>query len=76
LRKLLARPRSSSPSSRSYSFDIDSSSSSSDYGSDDSTSRTDFSVASQNAWGSGDMGAYDRIQAGTPTGEDCAIHGF
>lgn len=74
LRRLLARPRSSSPSSSSYDFSIDSGSSSSDDG-DDSSSGPDYGVASQNAWGSGNMEAYDRIQAGTPTGQDCADFG-
>ena len=73
LRRLLARPRSSSPSS---SFDgWSSSSDSSDDSYDGGDSGPDYGTASQNSWGAGDMRAYDRIQAGTPTGEDCALYG-
>jgi hypothetical protein len=73
LRRLLARPRSSSSSASGYSGS--SSSSSGDSGGDDSSGGTDYGVASQNSWGAGDMEAYDRIQAGTPTGEDCYNYG-
>ncbi|MEM7023797.1 MAG: hypothetical protein AAF637_14570 [Pseudomonadota bacterium] len=76
LRRLLARPRSSSSSSDDWSYSSDDDDDDSGYGYEDPySSSDDYGVASQNAWGSGDMGAYDRIQAGTPTGEDCARHG-
>ena len=73
LRRLLARPGSSSPgffASDDDSWSIPSSSSSSS-GGDDSPSGPDYGTASQNSWSVGDWGAYDRIQSGTPTGDDC-----
>lgn len=74
LRRLLARPRSSSSSgSLDLGYVVTSDGSSGDDGG--SSYGNDYGVASQNAWGSGDMAAYDRIQAGEPTGEDCARHG-
>jgi hypothetical protein len=73
LRRLLAQPRSSSPTF--YGADDDWSSSSSSSSSDDGPSGPDYGTASQNSWGAGDMRAYDRIQSGTPTGDDCYRYG-
>jgi hypothetical protein len=75
LRRLLAQPRSSSPSFSSSSDDSGSSSSSSYSSDDDSSSGTDYGTAAQNSWGAGDMEAYGRIESGTPTGDDCYRYG-
>jgi hypothetical protein len=75
LRRLLAQPRSSSPSFSTSSVDEGSSSSSSSSSSDDTSSGTDYSTASQNSWEAGDWGAYDRIQSGAATGDDCYRYG-
>ena len=75
LRRLLAQPRSSSPSFA----DIDTSwtppTSSGGSGGADAPSGPDYSTASQNSYDPNDMGAYDRIQAGTPTPDDCYRYG-
>jgi len=75
LRRLLAQPRSSSPSFSSSDDSWSSSSSSSNSSSDDTSRGTDYSTASQNSWSAGDMRAYDRIQSGTATGDDCYRYG-
>jgi hypothetical protein len=75
LRRLLAQPRSSSPSFSSSSDDSGSSSSSSYSSDDDSSSGTNYGTAAQNSWGAGDMEAYGRIESGTPTGDDCYRYG-
>ncbi len=76
LRRLFARPapRSSGSSSSDFSWGDSSSSNSSD---DDSGSGSSsgYDTASQNSWSAGDMPAYDRIQSGTPTGDDCYRYG-
>lgn len=78
LRRLFA-PARSAPGSSSSSSDRDSgsssssSSSSSDSGSGSSSSGHD--TASQNSWEAGDMPAYERIESGTPTGDDCYRYG-
>jgi hypothetical protein len=74
LRRLLASPRSSSPSFPDFGSDGPSSSSSPSSG-DDGPSGTDYGTASQNSWEANDMAAYDRIQSGTPTGDDCYRYG-
>lgn len=75
LRRLLARPHSSSGARPSTSTDGWSSSSSYDSNDSPSASGPDYGTASQNSWEAGDMRAYDRIQSGAPTGEDCARYG-
>jgi hypothetical protein len=42
---------------------------------DDGPSGPDYGTASQNSWEANDMEVYDRIQSGTPTGEDCSRYG-
>ena len=75
-RRLLAQPRSSSPSLLGSADDWSSSSSSSSgSSSDDSSSGPDYSTASQNSWEAGYWAPYDRIQSGTPTGDDCYRYG-
>ena len=76
LRRLLSQPRSSSPSS--FGSDdswLSSPSSSSGPSSGDSPSGPDYSTASQNSWEAGYWAPYDRIQSGTPTGDDCYRYG-
>ena len=78
LRRLLARPHSSSPGFSDFGgsdTSSSSSSSSSDSGGDGGSSGPDYGTASQNSWDANDMGAYDRIQSGTPTGDDCYRYG-
>ncbi len=77
LRRLFAPARQvSSSSADSTSWDSGSSSSSSSSSSDSgSSSSSGYDTASQNSWGAGDMDAYNRIQSGTPTGDDCYRYG-
>ncbi|MEZ5865258.1 MAG: hypothetical protein R3D25_14790 [Geminicoccaceae bacterium] len=77
LRRLFAPARrSSGPSTGTTSWDSSSSSSSSSYDTDDGgSSSSAYDTASQNSWSAGDMRAYDRIQSGTPTGDDCYRYG-
>ena len=42
---------------------------------DGGSSSSGYDTASQGAWGAGDMQAYDRIQSGTATGDDCYRYG-
>ena len=74
LRRLFAARRSPSGSSDS---DWSTGSTSSSYSDDDTSSGSswDTDTGLQNAWGAGDMDAYNRIQSGTATGEDCARYG-
>ncbi|MEM7173439.1 MAG: hypothetical protein AAF530_24965, partial [Pseudomonadota bacterium] len=65
LKRLFRQPRRSSSSS--FDFSFDSSDDSTSYDSDSTDSGSDYGVAAQGAWSSGDMGAYDRIMSGTPT---------
>lgn len=76
LRRLFAPARQAS-SSGSTDWDSGSSSSSSSSSSDSggSSSSSGYDTASQNSWGAGDMDAYNRIQSGTPTGDDCYRYG-
>ncbi len=72
LRRLFARPA----PLPTIDFDWGSSSSApSSSTSGDSSSTWHRDTALQNAWGSGDMDAYNRIQSGTPTWEDCSRYG-
>jgi len=77
LRRLFAPARQASGwSSGSSGWDSGSSSSSSSSSSDSgSSSSSGYDTASQNSWGAGDMDAYNRIQSGTPTGDDCYRYG-
>jgi len=76
LRRLFARPAAQSSSAAGW--DSGGSTGSSSGGADsggDGDAWSDYDTASQNAWSGGDMRAYDRIQSGTATGEDCARYG-
>lgn len=75
LRQLFARPAPGPSSGSSSSSESGSSSSSYDDAGSGSTASSGYGTAAQNSWGAGDMRAYDRIQSGTPTGDDCYRYG-
>ncbi|MCG8357415.1 MAG: hypothetical protein MI920_17765, partial [Kiloniellales bacterium] len=50
--------------------------SSSSYDDDGGSSSSSSGTGAQNAWGAGDMQAYDRIMSGTATWEDKSRYGY
>lgn len=76
LRKLFARPAPRPSYDFGWSSTCCDSGSSSSYDDDGGSSSSSSGTGAQNAWGAGDMQAYDRIMSGTATWEDKSRYGY